>query len=175
MKNLMSNLVTLLILVFCAQTVWGQAMVEEGKTTIEDAVIAGYGLNDDAEAIKVDEIITSFVTGENPDTEANGEEEDDPADRTEEDDEFELVDKTSEFDSIKVFPNPASNVINVALTDFESYAITVYDMTGKRVMQELVTDTNLFTLDVIDLQEGLYIIQLENDAEIVTQKLKIAR
>jgi hypothetical protein len=55
----------------------------------------------------------------------------------------------------KVFPNPASDKINLASINGE---IMVFNVAGELVMQTYVTDTNTI-LDISSLKDGLYLIK----------------
>lgn len=62
--------------------------------------------------------------------------------------------------SISVFPNPATNTINIALNDSQKrISLTVIDQLGKTIL----TKKESTTLDVSGLQKGVYFIKIETD------------
>jgi len=68
---------------------------------------------------------------------------------------------TSTSSSVKVFPNPASDEINVGLGNFTGgeYSLYIYNMEGKQVKSYVVKDANT-TLPVNDLAQGTYLISV---------------
>lgn len=56
---------------------------------------------------------------------------------------------------IKVYPNPASTMIY--FSDDQSHRITIYDNTGRIVLQDIVSAS----LDISQLNNGVYIIEIE--------------
>ena len=62
------------------------------------------------------------------------------------------------------FPNPASEVITIATNEAQSQSeVEVNGVRGKKWMLKVVsTNKNSFTMDVSDLQPGVYFLHLEN-------------
>ena len=56
---------------------------------------------------------------------------------------------------VKVYPNPASSVLNFELDKAGEYSIVISDMTGRRVLQHKVKGVSQ-TFDVRHLAEGMY-------------------
>jgi hypothetical protein len=56
-----------------------------------------------------------------------------------------------------VYPNPASDLINVILPDDSYSSLQVIDMTGKEVMQQNITATQM-QIDASSLINGIYFI-----------------
>ena len=67
--------------------------------------------------------------------------------------------------SMRIAPNPASDIINIAFQNIRNEGIIeIYDLTGKSLTkQTLASDTNNLTLQVNHLTEGVYIIRLKLD------------
>ena len=63
-----------------------------------------------------------------------------------------------------VYPNPATEQLTVEATGSEDYQVTVYDMTGRRMMQQdhLKGKT---TLDIRHLRPGIYLIKLRDQQQ----------
>lgn len=64
--------------------------------------------------------------------------------------------------SISVFPNPASNSLNVAGIELNS-DYCIYDATGRKVLQGVVNTSN--TVDIQLLATGLYYIEIKGGEE----------
>jgi hypothetical protein len=76
--------------------------------------------------------------------------------------------------SVMVYPNPATNIINIRMTGvLEITEMLMYDFTGKLILRrEINNEDNYATLiekvDVRDLRHGVYFLKLfDNDKEIV--------
>ena len=67
------------------------------------------------------------------------------------------------LDSVSLYPNPVSNVLNIKIdTNYninESYIVS--DIIGKIILKGKLNETKT-VIDVTDLSKGIYIIQLEN-------------
>jgi len=67
-----------------------------------------------------------------------------------------------------LFPNPATEVINLSVIEgFETAIYSIYDMTGKRVANSKLTATSI---DVSSLSAGNYILRFVHEGNIKLQK-----
>jgi uncharacterized repeat protein (TIGR01451 family) len=61
-----------------------------------------------------------------------------------------------------VYPNPTSSTIYVhALSEMKDANITLYDFTGKVVMQKQFKKLNTSSLDLTSIQSGVYLLEIE--------------
>ena len=67
--------------------------------------------------------------------------------------------------SIKIFPNPSSNYINVTI-DTEMKAV-LFDLLGKELIRENITGR----LDISSLEKGTYILNLTDGINTSTHKI----
>ena len=75
--------------------------------------------------------------------------------------------------SFNVYPNPASEIINVDYPEVVdgTFEIQIIDANGKLVMNRVFKDTNGEQLDVSNLKKGLYMVKvLINDELIGTEQ-----
>ncbi len=80
------------------------------------------------------------------------------------------LDEQTLDESISVYPNPASDYINIELTyDQTILAINCYDIFGKKVLK---TSQNT-QLDLSKLMSGMYFIEIKTDIGSVTKKIII--
>ena len=78
------------------------------------------------------------------------------------------VDSNELVDNISVYPNPASDVLNIKTTHtIES--ISLYDILGKTVLQE-TTDNQI---DVSSFQSGIYMVKIETDKGTHIRKIVV--
>ena len=79
--------------------------------------------------------------------------------------------KDISFYNIDVYPNPASNVINVR-SEFTIDNLSIFDLTGRTVKQQ-ISNNKEFSLDVSDLSKGIYLVKLSSgEKEAVTKFIK---
>ena len=91
-----------------------------------------------------------------------------------------VVEINKSYLDFQLFPNPASNEINILLdikerTDL-SYTIT--DVTGKEVMQGIIGNvgSEFYSIKTENLQSGLYFVNCKiNSSQIVTKKIVITK
>ena len=78
---------------------------------------------------------------------------------------------------VSVYPNPASNVFNVALTETfgKNINIQVLSMSGQVVKTMSVENTGLISVDASAMSSGVYMIQISNGSEVVTRKMNIQK
>ena len=65
--------------------------------------------------------------------------------------------ETALNDSIKIYPNPTKNVLNIQSSSFEIKTATIYDITGRVVLASQVSNQ---AIDVHSLSTGTYILSL---------------
>lgn len=79
-------------------------------------------------------------------------------------------------DSWTVFPNPATNTVNVALpNDWQSGLVSIYDMAGRQVLQQSGSGNNTFSIDASFLSSGIYTIMCQSENKTLKKKLVIVR
>jgi len=68
--------------------------------------------------------------------------------------------------SVKMYPVPASNMLNINITDagFTTQLVQVYDITGRKVLEQKVSNNNsVYSLDVTKLVNGTYILRISGN------------
>lgn len=88
---------------------------------------------------------------------------------------IETVDATF---AVNIYPNPTTDVAQVAFTsDVNNGSLSIYDITGRMVkdmqLNQLNIGENNIELNVNDLQTGTYIVTLQLNNKVVTQKLMV--
>ena len=73
--------------------------------------------------------------------------------------------------TVGMAPNPATDLITVTSTNFELKNISVYDVTGKQVLQQVATDTTTMTVDLQSIQPALYFVNITTTNGTVLKKL----
>lgn len=75
------------------------------------------------------------------------------------------------INNFKIYPNPTSiGYVNISSTTNETISVTVFDVLGKRVLNQKVNNDRL---NVSALKSGIYIMKISQNNGIVTKKLVI--
>jgi hypothetical protein len=80
-----------------------------------------------------------------------------------------IVDDYSLSDKIFLWPNPASNIVNISNSE-DFYSMSIYDYLGKLLLKK---DLEQKSIDVSNLDSGLYIIKLSNEKKTISKNLFI--
>lgn len=72
--------------------------------------------------------------------------------------------------NVKVFPNPASDYINIS--NAQGAYLNIYDMTGKVIVEKAINSDNM-SVNIAMLNRGLYVISLQNKDERIIRKLNV--
>lgn len=76
---------------------------------------------------------------------------------------------------ISLFPNPSSNSVNISgltSTSQEMAKVSIFNLSGQTVLTQKLQGT---TVDVSQLEAGMYILQVEQGGALSYQKLRVAR
>ncbi len=89
------------------------------------------------------------------------------------------VDDSNIENEIAIYPNPASNYVNINLGEIEigkDCRIELYDITGRMVLaKDIKTDSNEIVLNTSEMPNGLYFVNLHIEDYRHTNKILISR
>jgi hypothetical protein len=72
-----------------------------------------------------------------------------------------------------MYPNPASEWISVEISETDNMAVSIYNMLGQQLKKKHLKEEHT-TINVEDLQKGIYLLILQKDSQIVrSEKLII--
>jgi hypothetical protein len=81
------------------------------------------------------------------------------------------VEAIESSNTIEVYPNPAQDQVNVVL-DYEGLtSVRIYDMNGKVVFSTEVEQSNILPINIENLQQGIYFLQVINNGNSYSQKI----
>lgn len=73
-----------------------------------------------------------------------------------------------EFDNliVSIYPNPTTDILNIQTKEMlpENTTAIVYDVTGKRVLNVLLQNSNINAINVSNLNSGVYILQIKGNS-----------
>lgn len=72
----------------------------------------------------------------------------------------------------EIYPNPASDVLNITINDLSFDNIMIIDMNGKVVIEQRIENETLI-LDVSNLQSGTYNVIISNATNKISKKLQV--
>ena len=73
-------------------------------------------------------------------------------------------------DSILIYPNPASNMINIELKEGILKAASVYDLHG-RLLNHQIANSNMLTLTMNHLNAGIYLVRVQTQNRFAIKKI----
>lgn len=76
----------------------------------------------------------------------------------------------SKIDGFVMYPNPAKNVVNINTAQNLTKNVEIFNILGKQVLAKTITGT---TINVTNLNAGIYLIKVEEAGSVVTSKLVI--
>lgn len=81
------------------------------------------------------------------------------------------IDENS-FAQLQVYPNPVEDILYISPENLNSkdFEIRIFDFTGRMVKQLIENNTGLISVDVSDLTEGMYFIEIKSGEIIATSK-----
>ena len=77
------------------------------------------------------------------------------------------------FDAIsglKIYPNPAKNLLNITSDSFETKTVAIYNVLGAQVLSANVTNA---PINIANLAKGVYVVKVTESDKTVTRKLVI--
>ncbi len=70
-------------------------------------------------------------------------------------------------ESLKIYPNPTSGFLNIKGLN-NKLAVSIYDLTGKIVMQKTVVNEKL---DISELKSGIYLLKAQVESDVIVRKI----
>jgi len=74
---------------------------------------------------------------------------------------------------LSIFPNPATNYINIDLKEGKAQSAEIYDVKGNLVIKKTNNFDSKFTINTSNLTNGIYFIKILTDKEAITSKFTI--
>jgi endonuclease I len=76
---------------------------------------------------------------------------------------------------LELYPNPASDILNVTLSYSGSYKITIYNLIGTAVFTKDYSGNTKSEIGTTDFPNGLYLLQVKGENLSITKRFVIAR
>jgi hypothetical protein len=79
---------------------------------------------------------------------------------------------SEKISEVSVYPNPANSNFNIEIPDsYVGGEFSIIDLTGKVVLTDRITQSAIKQVDISNLNDGIYLIRLNNGAEHFTDRL----
>lgn len=78
---------------------------------------------------------------------------------------------------LKIFPNPVvnDNDLNVSFNNVVSAKLKLFNVTGKLVLEDTISNSASKSLNINNLTNGIYLLQITNGAATITKKVVIMK
>ncbi|MBN2758315.1 MAG: aryl-sulfate sulfotransferase [Bacteroidales bacterium] len=90
-----------------------------------------------------------------------------------------ITDNLADNKYCNIFPNPTKDIIHIQLSDNQSKvsSISIYDINGRLIknFDYEIENKELLSLNVNDLNEGLYFLKIQTDKQIITEQIVISK
>jgi tricorn protease-like protein len=84
----------------------------------------------------------------------------------------EMEQETMMNSSLSIYPNPVTNVLSISFpNDNINSTINLYDMLGEKVLPSYSTQSTNYTIDLKNLSQGIYFLEVIMDGEKVVRKV----
>jgi serine protease AprX len=82
-----------------------------------------------------------------------------------------LANEDFSISNVSVYPNPTNDILNVSSLNNEINNYSIFDLQGRKVYSNKVNNLNNFSLDITNLNSGIYIIELYSENGKYSQKI----
>lgn len=79
------------------------------------------------------------------------------------------VNENSEKGLMRLYPNPATDLVSIEINDNKQSELNLIDITGKTVVQKTFYKKTRF--DVKGLVKGVYVVQVKTGSEVISRKI----
>jgi hypothetical protein len=75
--------------------------------------------------------------------------------------------------TVKVYPNPATDLINISTADNRLLSVQLMDVNGKVISSVIDNGNNHITISPAGLDKGIYLITIQTEKGNITQKVMV--
>lgn len=85
---------------------------------------------------------------------------------------FDRINPIDPSTNFSIYPNPTSSIINVSAKDVQVESVAVYDVTGRRLIQKVVSN-NQITISVEKFTQGVYQLRLYTNKGVFNRTIEV--
>lgn len=79
------------------------------------------------------------------------------------------INNVASSDRVKLFPNPAHDFVKITVEGYSNYTLDLFDLNGRLLKSCNAFDSNLKP-DLSTVDQGVYVIRLQSDNQIIGYK-----
>jgi len=79
------------------------------------------------------------------------------------------------INKISVYPNPATNLINVNLGENQDVDIKIYNITGNQIFENSYKNINNTNINCSEFENGIYFMEIINGNSIISKKITVIK
>lgn len=93
------------------------------------------------------------------------------------DENLSVEDFNLKISKLKIYPNPvvSNDKLNVSFDNVVSAKLKLFNVTGKLVLEETINNSTSKTVNLNNLTNGIYLLQITNGAASITKKVVIMK
>jgi len=84
-----------------------------------------------------------------------------------------IIQHTLNTGQIKLYPNPADNVIHISVNTGQIQKVTIYSLTGQLVLQQTINSLKETSLNISHILPGMYLIEVYTDTGTYHKKIVV--
>ena len=79
----------------------------------------------------------------------------------------------NENNLLSIYPNPTSGEINVSFYNYNQSNLKIINLLGEVIYRQNISEygNQLLTIDLSEFSNGIYILELKNDKDIINEKI----
>ena len=81
------------------------------------------------------------------------------------------IDEVANDVTFNVFPNPSTGMYTVSLDNVAEGTMDVFDVTGKKVLTQMLRGESTITFDLTNFAKGVYVVNLHANGRMYSQKI----
>ncbi|MCL2291156.1 MAG: T9SS type A sorting domain-containing protein [Bacteroidetes bacterium] len=81
------------------------------------------------------------------------------------------IDETGMSDLIFIYPNPTCGILKIKNEEMKIKNVEIYEIYGKKLLSYTFQVPHEFTLDISDLQTGVYFMRIQTENGVITKKI----
>jgi hypothetical protein len=87
-------------------------------------------------------------------------------------DKYTFDDPNQMLNAINLYPNPASSLLNIDAPLLDITRVEVFDLSGRKMSDQLVTDSDDLIIDMSSFRSALYFVKITTDSGTVTKRIQ---
>jgi len=74
-------------------------------------------------------------------------------------------------ESIELFPNPVSDILNIGLNEYDDASVSIYNFIGQTIWKNQFSGQERIKVNCTDFAKGTYFIKIETKSGVITRKI----